>query len=142
GAGTARTTRSAGHCAGASHTASGRGCARTGCSASRRSRARTGACAAAAATTAAEAATTAEAAATAADVHAPEIALAHGGLPGRLDLTGFDTAQDSDVVHDVGIGSTADRAVLVLDRRGSPAGTSLVVAPLTHHFREMHRLGV
>src|SRR5690606_26361948 len=53
----------------------------------------------------AEAAAEAAKTTAAADIHAPKVALAHGRVPGGLDLAGINTAQDSDVVHDVGVRS-------------------------------------
>src|SRR5690606_19949549 len=89
----------------------------------------------------------AEAAAGTADIQAPDIALAYRSVPGGLDLTGFCIGRDA-VVHavvdeDVGIGDAAERAVQVADDRGLPGrAASVVVAPLAHHRREIHRLGV
>src|SRR5205085_6507687 len=86
-------------------------------------------------------------AATAANIQAPNIAFAHGSVPGGLDLTGFcvdgDTVVDAVMDENVGIGTSAERAVLVFVRRGLIGRTaSIIVAPLTLHRREIHRLGV
>src|SRR6185503_7961202 len=83
----------------------------------------------------------------AANIQASDIALAHGSVPGGLDLTGFcvgcDAVVDAVVDEDVGIGDTADRAVLVSDHRGLIGrAASIIVAPLTLHRREIHRLCV
>src|SRR6266478_4103127 len=85
--------------------------------------------------------------AAAANIQAPNIALAHGSVPGGLDLTGScvdcDAVVDAVIDENVGIGTTAERAVLVADHRGLIGRTaSIIVAPLTLHRREIHRLGV
>ncbi len=79
----------------------------------------------------------------------PNIALAHGSVPGGLDLTGFcvdcDAVVDAVVDEHVGIGTAAERAVLVAVRRGLIGRTGEIVAgPLAvvRHRREIHRLGV
>src|SRR5690606_30998085 len=96
-----------------------------------------------AAATAAEAAESSETAAATAHTHAPEVTLANDRVPAGLELAGFDTAQDSDVVYDVGIRTAGERAVDVLDRGGPPARTAeIIVAPFALHLREMHRLGI
>src|SRR5688572_8607252 len=88
-------------------------------------------------------------AAAAAKSQASDIALAHGSVPGGLDLTGFrvdgDAVVDAVVDENVGIGTTAERAVLVSVRRGLIGRTASIVAgPLAvvRHRREIHRLGV
>src|SRR4029434_5309053 len=75
------------------------------------------------------------------------MSLAHGAVPGGLDLTGFcvdcDAVVDAVVDENVGIGTTAERAVLVAVRRGPIGRTaSNIASPLTLHRREIHRLGV
>src|SRR5262249_51089812 len=90
-------------------------------------------------------ATTAETTATAAKIQAPNIALAHSSVPGGLDLTGScvdcDAVVDAVIDENVGIGTTAERAVLVADHRGLIGRTaSIIVAPLTLHRREIHPL--
>src|SRR5215471_13282389 len=90
------------------------GCNRTTSSASRGRRARTGATASRAATAAAK-------------TQASDIAFAHRSVPGGLDLTGLcvgcNSVVDAVVEENVGIGDTADRAILVVDRRGLPGHT-------------------
>src|SRR6185369_13271224 len=122
--------RSSGSCGSGAGT---RGCAETGSCAS----ARTSATSAPESTTAA------------AKIQAPDIALAHGSVPGGLDLTGFcvdrDAVVDAVIDEHVGIGTTAERAVLVAERRGLIGRTASVVAgplPVVRHRREIHRLGV
>src|SRR5690606_1120149 len=86
---------------------------------------------------------TAKATTATADVHATDVALAHRSAPGGLHFTAVERAQEADVVHDVGIGRARDRAVLVVDRGGTPAGAAtIVVAPLLRDLGEVHRLGV
>src|SRR5690606_35725890 len=127
-------------CTGAAKSA-GTSSARRSRRAARTSSARTGTAGARSttATGAAEAAAAAAESTTAAttNIHATQIALAHGSVPGGLDLTGFHTRQDSQVVHDVGIRGAADRAILVLERRAPPARAALVVAPLALDRREI-----
>src|SRR4029450_3418763 len=91
----------------------------------------------------------AEAAPPAAKSQAAAIPLAHGSVPGGLDLTGFrvdcDAVVDAVVDENVGIGTTAERAVLVAVRRGLIGRTASIVAgPLAvvRHRREIHRLGI
>src|SRR5204863_7130866 len=99
---------------------------------------RSGSCATSATTTTAGGAT---------NIHTPNIALAHGSVPGGLDLTGLcvdcDTVVDAVVDENVGIGTSAERAVFVVVRRGLIGRTaSIIVAPLTLHRRGIHGLGV
>src|SRR5688572_21683404 len=65
--------------------------------------------------------------AAAAKSQASDITLAHGSVPGGFDLTGLcvgcDAVVDAVVDENVGIGDSADRAVLVVDRRGLPGDT-------------------
>src|SRR5262249_40897122 len=88
---------------------------------------------------------------TAADgqTQASDLPLAHGSRPGRLNLTGVcvdgDAVVDAVVDDHEGIGTSAERAVLVAVRRGLIRRTASVVAgPLAvvRHQREIHRLGV
>src|SRR5262249_8675299 len=77
-----------------------------------------------------------------ANIHPPDAALAHGSVPGGLDLAGVVDC-DSAVDDDKGIRYTADRAILVVEHRGPIAPTAvIIVAPLILHRREIHRLGV
>ena len=73
--------------------------------------------------------TAAETAAGAANTQASDIALAHRSVPGGLDLTGLrvdcDAVVDAVVDENVGIGTTAERAVLVVDHRGLPGRTAV-----------------
>src|SRR5581483_6954121 len=140
-------------CAGT--TAGGRtGCARTGSRAGTGERASARACAgtgerASARACARSAAETPKAdetaAAGAAKRQAPDIALAHRGIPGRLDLT---SVVDGDSVifvidENVGVRDTAHRAVLVVEHRGLVAPVAvIIVAPLMLHGWEIHGLGV
>src|SRR6185295_15277999 len=78
-----------------------------------------------------------------------DIALAHGSVPGGLDLTGFcvdgDAVVDAVVDDNEGVGTEAERAVLVAVRRGLIGRTASIIAgPLAVvlHRREIHRLGV
>src|SRR5687768_14732428 len=87
--------------------------------------------------------------AAAAKSQAPDIALAHGSVPGGLDLTGFcvdcDAVVDAVVDENVGIGTTAERAVLVAERRGLIRRTASIIAgprAVVLHRREIYRLGV
>src|SRR5213079_2127274 len=95
------------------------------------------------ATTCARSSTTTTSATTAgANIHAPDITLAHRSVPGGLDLAGV-VEWDSAVDDDEGIGYTADRAILVVEYRGPIAPTAvIIVAPLILHGREVYRLGV
>src|SRR5580700_11901183 len=110
--------------------------ARTASYRSAASTAGTGACATTATTTTAGGG---------ANSHTPDVALAHGCVPGGLDLAGFVDGDSVVCVVDenVGIGDTADRAVLVVEYRSLVAPiTVIIVAPLKLHRREIHRLGV
>src|SRR5262249_46188845 len=79
---------------------------------------------------------------TGADRHAPDVAFAHGGVPGGLDLAGV-VEVDAAVDDDEGIGNTVDRAVQIVEDRSLIAPVAvIVVAPLVFHRREIHRLGV
>ena len=70
------------------------------------------------------------------EAHAPDIALAHRGVPGGLDLAGFrvdgDAVIDAVVDDNEGIGAKAERAVPVLEHGGlvGRAACIIVVAPL------------
>src|SRR5262245_26836275 len=82
-----------------------------------------------------------------ANAEASDIASAHGSVPAGFDLTGLcvggHAVVDAVVEKNVGIGHTADRAVLVVDRGGLPGhAVQVVVAPLPLHGREIHRLGL
>src|SRR5207249_7422103 len=78
----------------------------------------------------------------AANIHAPDIALAHHSVPGGLNLAGF-VDVDSGDVDDVGIGDTGDGAVLVIEHRGLVDRVAvIIVAPPVVDRREVHRLGV
>src|SRR6516225_6119911 len=96
-------------------------------------------------TTTTETTTTETTTTAAANSHAPDVALAHGSVPGGLDLAGFVDCDSvvSVVDENVGIGDTADRAVLVVAHRGLIAPIAvIIVAPLTLHRRKIHRFGV
>src|SRR5688572_18403114 len=80
---------------------------------------------------------------------ASDIALAHRRVPRGLDLTGLcvgcDAVVDAVVDENVGIGASAERTVLVADRRGLVGlAVAIVVGPpgVALHRREVHRLGV
>src|SRR5207342_349340 len=68
----------------------------------------------------------------AAKIQAANIALAHGSVPRGLDLTGFcvdcDAVVDAVVDEHVGIGTAAERAVLVAERRGPIGRTASIIA--------------
>src|SRR5262249_30211164 len=86
-------------------------------------------------------------AAGAAKTQASDVAPAHRSVPSGLDLTRFlvggDAVVGAVVQENVGIGDTAHRAVLVVDRRGLPGhAVQIIVGPLALHRREIHRLGV
>src|SRR5579883_1721044 len=77
--------------------------------------------------------------------HPSDIALAHRGIPGRLDLTGLVDGDSVTFVIDEneGIRDTANRAVHVVEHRGLIAPVAIIiVAPLKLHRWEIHRLGV
>src|SRR5206468_3821102 len=81
----------------------------------------------------------------AAKVDAPEITLADGSVPGRLELAGFVVVRNPVVDHDVRIADAADRAVDVVERRAIPAGKRAEFTgegPAALLRREVHRLGV
>src|SRR5690606_30827610 len=83
-----------------------------------------------------------EGTATAAHVHAADIARAHVGVPGGLELAGF-VGVDSGDVDDEGVGDAGDGAVRVLEYRSLVDRVAVVVvAPPVVDRREIHRLGV
>src|SRR5581483_6436966 len=76
----------------------------------------------------------------------PEIALTHGSVPVRLDLTVLRIVRDPVVNHDVGIADAADRPVDIVEHRAIPAGkpsefTGEGPAAILLR-REIHRLGI
>src|ERR1700679_2758490 len=73
------------------------------------------------------------------------IALAHRGIPRRLDLTGFVDAKLVSFVIDEneGIADASDRAVHVVEHRGLEAPTAgIIVGPLALERRAIYRLRV
>src|SRR5678816_3949529 len=76
----------------------------------------------------------------------PDIARAHGGVPGRLDLAGVvsdDAVVLAVVEHDVGIGDAGHRTVQVVDGQGPVAhATPVVVIESGIDSRKIHRLGI
>src|SRR5262249_26637569 len=78
----------------------------------------------------------------AANIHAPDITLAHGSVPGGLHFAAIDEC-DSAVDDDKRIRYTADRAILVVEHRGPIAPTAvIIVAPLILHRRGINPLCV
>src|SRR5262249_51980147 len=71
--------------------------------------------------------------------HPSDVALAHGCVPGGLDLAGIVNCDGVVCVvdEDVGIGNTVNRAVQVVEHRSLVAPVAvIVVAPLKLHRRE------
>src|SRR5262249_59132607 len=87
-------------------------------------------------------ATTASATTAGANIHDPDITLAHRSVPGGLHFAAIDEC-DSAVDDDKGIRYTADRAILVVEHRGPIAPTAvIIVAPLILHRRGINPLCV
>src|SRR5262249_1926861 len=88
------------------------------------------------------AAETTTAATACAHIYAPDIALAHGSVPGGLHSTGLvDRAPVID--QNEGIRDPADGAVLVVEHCAPVARTAvIIVAPPILHRWEIHRFGV
>ena len=81
-----------------------------------------------------------------ANLHAPHIALTHGSVPVRLDLTVFRIVRDPVVNHDIGIGDAAGRPVDIVEHRAIPACkpsefTGEGPAAILRRW-EIHRLGI
>src|SRR5690606_32771250 len=69
-----------------------------------------------------------------------KVALANGRVPQRLDLTRFFIGRDTIVDHNVGIGHTANGAILVAEHRTRPARlTTEIGGPFPLDGREMYR---
>ncbi len=122
--GTGRSTRTTGSAVTSARTASYRSAAST---------AGSGNCGPAASATAGTTTATTTTAGGRANRHTPDVALAHGCVPGGLDLAGFVDGDSVVCVVDenVGIGDTADRAVLVVEYRSLVAPIAvIIVAPL------------